>query len=53
MNAAIRWLVVVAIAAVLAGLAWPWLKNALYVAELLAEEAPQTLPIPVQGVSME
>lgn len=51
MSAAIRWLIVLAIVALLAWLAWPWLKNAMHVAELLAEEPPQTLPIPVQGVT--
>ena len=42
----------VVIAASLAYFAWPWLKNAVYVSELLAEGPPQTLPVPVQGVSM-
>ncbi len=56
MSTAFRRLVVLvivaAVAASLAYLAWPWLKNAMYVSELVAEEPPQTLPIPVQGVSM-
>lgn len=52
MNAVIRLLLVTAVAAVLAYLAWPWLKNAMYVAELLSENAPQSLPIPVKGVSV-
>src|SRR5215204_2613425 len=51
MNAAVRLLVVAAIAGLLAYLTWPWLKNAMYLAELLAEEPPQSLPIPVKGVS--
>lgn len=52
MSAVFRWVIVAAIAAVLAYLAWPWLKNAIYVAELLAEDAPVSLPVPVQNVSM-
>ena len=52
MSAAFRFVIVAAIAAVLAYLAWPWLKNAIYVAELVAEDAPPSLPVPVQGVSM-
>lgn len=51
MNAVIRLVVVAAIAALIAYLAWPWLKNAMYVAELIGENAPQNLPIPVKGVS--
>ena len=56
MSAAIRWLVVAVVTVVLAAsvayFAWPWLKNAMYVGELLAEEPPRSLPVPVQGVSM-
>ena len=56
MNAAFRSFVValfaVAVIASLGYLAWPWLKNAMYMAELLAEEPPRALPVPVQGVSM-
>ena len=56
MSSAFRSFVVVLVAALLAAsaayFAWPWLKNAMYVAELLAEEPPRTLPVPVQGVSM-
>ena len=52
MSTAIRVFVVAAIAALLAYLTWPWLKNALYLGELIAEEPPRTLPVPVQGVSM-
>jgi len=44
--------ILVVIAASLAHFAWPWLKNAMYLTELLAESPPQTLPVPVQGVSM-
>jgi peptidoglycan LD-endopeptidase LytH len=44
--------ILVVIAASLAHFAWPWLKNAMYLTELLTESPPQTLPIPVQGVSM-
>jgi murein DD-endopeptidase MepM/ murein hydrolase activator NlpD len=51
MSMAFRWVVVAAVA-VVAYLAWPWLKNAMYVGELIAEEPPQILPVPVQGVSM-
>ena len=52
MSAALRWLGVVIVGTLLAYLAWPWLKNATYLVELLAEEPPQTLPVPVKGVSM-
>jgi murein DD-endopeptidase MepM/ murein hydrolase activator NlpD len=52
MSSAIRVFVVAAIAALLAYFSWPWLKNALYLGELIAEEPPRTLPVPVQGVSM-
>lgn len=52
MSNAIRLIVVAAVAAVLAYLAWPWLKNVMYLGELIAEEPPRTLPLPVQGVSM-
>lgn len=52
MSTAIRVFVIAAVAALLAYFSWPWLKNALYVGELLAEDPPQTLPVPVQGVSM-
>lgn len=53
MSAALRILVVAAIAAVLVHLTWPWLKNAMYLAELVAADAPQSLPLPVKGVSMK
>lgn len=39
-------------AALIAWLAWPWVKNALYVAELLSEPAPSSLPMPVRGASV-
>ena len=56
MSSAFRSFVIVLIIGVLAApvayFAWPWVKNAMYVAELLAEEPPRTLPVPVQGVSM-
>ena len=52
MSTAIRVFVVAAIAALLTYLTWPWLKNALYLSELITEEPPRTLPVPVQGVSM-
>ena len=51
-SAALRWLVVVSIGALLAYMAWPWLTNATYLAELLAEDLPRALPVPVKGVSM-
>ena len=51
MSAGIRIVVAVAIAAALAYFAWPWLKNALYIAELVVEAPPTTLPMPVNGVS--
>ncbi|HVG06000.1 MAG TPA: M23 family metallopeptidase [Burkholderiaceae bacterium] len=52
MSAAIRWLVALALVVLVVHFAWPWLKNTMYVAELLAEEPPRALPLPVQGVSM-
>lgn len=52
MSAAFRLLIVIVIVAVLGYLAWPWVKNAVYVAELMAEDPPLSLPVPVQGVSM-
>ena len=52
MSIAFRWLVVAAVVAVLSYLAWPFLKNAMYLTELLAEASPSALPVPVQGVSM-
>jgi len=56
MSTAFRRLVLAVILAVLAAslayLAWPWLKNAMYLSELLAEEPPPTLSVPVRGVSM-
>jgi len=52
MSAALRWLGVVAVVALLAYVAWPWLKNAIYMGELLAEEPARTLPVPVKGVAM-
>ena len=52
MTAALRFLVAAVVIAALVYLAWPWIKNALYVAELLAEELPMSLPMPVQGVSI-
>jgi peptidoglycan LD-endopeptidase LytH len=44
--------ILVVIAASLAHFAWPWLKNAMYLTELLTASPPQSLPVPVQGVSM-
>ncbi len=52
MNVAVRFFVVIAIAAALAYFAGPWIRNAFYVVELLGEDTPLTLPVPVQGVSM-
>ena len=56
MSTALRWFVVAVAAAVVAVsvayFAWPWLKNAMYVGELLAEAPARTLPVPVQGVSL-
>lgn len=51
MNAVLRIAVVMVVAAVLGYFAWPWLQNAIYLAELIADDAPQSLPIPVIGVS--
>ena len=51
MNAVLRIAVVTAVAAVLAYFAWPWLQNAVYLAELIADDAPRSLPLPVKGVS--
>lgn len=53
MNAVIRLVLVAATAVLLGFLAWPWLKNALYLAELLGENVPHSLPIPVKGVSVQ
>ena len=52
MSTAIRVIVVAAMAALLAYITWPWLKNALYLGELIAEEPPRTLPVPIRGVSV-
>ena len=51
MNALIRIAVATAVAAVLAYFAWPWLQNAMYLAELIGDDAPQSLPLPVKGAS--
>ncbi|MGZ9076290.1 MAG: M23 family metallopeptidase [Burkholderiaceae bacterium] len=52
MSTALRWLAVLTVTALLAWLAWPWLKNAMYLGELLAEDPPRTLPVPVKGVAV-
>ena len=52
LTTALRWLFVVTVAALLAYMAWPWLKNAMYLGELLSEQPPRTLPVPVKGVGM-
>ena len=52
MSTLLRLLAAAVIAAVLGYLAWPWVKNALYVAELVAAEPPSSLPMPVRGVSI-
>ena len=52
MSTALRWLVVASVAALLSYLAWPWLKNAMYLGDLLAEEPPRTLQVPVKGVGV-
>jgi len=52
MNVAIRFAIVVALAAALAYFAGPWLRHVLYVGELIAEDRPLSLPIPVRGVSV-
>ena len=52
MSTALRWFVVAVAVALFTYFAWPWLKNAMYVTELLGEEPPRTLRVPVQGVSM-
>ena len=52
MSTVLRWLVVAVAVSLLTYFAWPWLKHATYLAELLAEEPPRTLRVPVQGVSM-
>jgi len=52
MNAVLRIAVVTAVAAVMAYFAWPWLKNAMYIAALIADDAPHSLPLPVKGVSL-
>jgi murein DD-endopeptidase MepM/ murein hydrolase activator NlpD len=51
MSITLRWLGVVTVAALLAYVAWPWLKNAAYLGALLAEAPPRFLPVPVQGVA--
>ena len=51
MSTAIRLFLGAVLAAVLALFAWPWVKNAMYVAELVAEAPPTALPVPVKGVS--
>ena len=51
-STALRWLAVLTVTALLAWLAWPWLKNVMYLGELLAEDPPRTLPVPVKGVAV-
>lgn len=52
MSAVLRIAVVATIAAILGYVAWPWLQNAMYLAELMAEDTPQSLPLPVKGISV-
>jgi peptidoglycan LD-endopeptidase LytH len=48
---AVRVVIGIAVVAVLIALAAPWLEDGLYMARLVREERPQSLPVPVQGVS--
>jgi peptidoglycan LD-endopeptidase LytH len=52
MKTTIRVVIGLAVVAVLVALAAPWLKDALYLTRLVSEERPQSLPVPVQGVSV-
>lgn len=51
MNALLRAVIVLAIVAVAAAVASPWLRDAGFVVRLVFEPAPTTLPLPVAGVS--
>lgn len=47
----LRLAIGIAIVGVLAALAAPWLREAVFVARLLHEDAPVALPVPVDGVA--
>lgn len=47
----LRLLLGLAILYVLFGLAWPWLRNGIRFVQLLREEPPLALPVPVDGVT--
>lgn len=49
--ALLRVVIGLAIVAVLAALAAPWLRDAFFVANLLREDPPSALPVPVDGVA--
>jgi murein DD-endopeptidase MepM/ murein hydrolase activator NlpD len=51
MTAALRFVIGLAIAASVIALAAPWLDDALYIARLMTDERPATLPLPVQGAT--
>lgn len=50
MKAVLRWVIALAIVGVVVALAAPFLREALFVARLVAADRPATLPMPVQGV---
>ena len=50
MAKAVRFLILLALWAILAYLVWPWLSHALYAARLNFMDAPGSLPIPVAAV---
>ena len=50
MAKAVRLLILLALWAVLAYLAWPWLSHGFYAARLTFMPVPTSLPIPVAGV---
>ena len=51
MTALVRLVIVLAVAGVLIALASPWLKDAVYAAQLFAAAPPAALPVPVDGVA--
>ena len=51
MTAALRLVIGLALAASAIALAAPWLRDALYVVRLMADERPVALPMPVQGAT--
>lgn len=51
MTVAVRRIVALTVVATLVAVGWPWLKDAMFVAQLLLDEPPTLLRIPVVGVS--